>query len=275
MSRNEHDDDGVLTVRRVLRVFRRSGLRWDLKLPGGIIIGTTAEHPFFAKGKGWTAAHELKPGDQIRLMEPGWVTVEEVEDTGRIETVYNLEVEDDHTYFVGQGWGWSVWAHNADYSPDQKAIDKSIQRHNKRMQSVALRAKALDDDGGHSYGDHGAHVTPAQHLHRLRTGETPTRPANPNADLPETSSGFATNKKHVEAHTQALTELAASPQLFTPTGNIQAVVRVRFRLEGAGYSYEIGHQGQLVRYEANNVRAVFRYNAATDTHRLITMFPEV
>jgi hypothetical protein len=61
----------------------------------------------------WVPAGQLKPGDQIRTMD-GWVTVEAVEDTGRIETVYNLEVEDDHTYFVGTDeWGFSVWAHNA------------------------------------------------------------------------------------------------------------------------------------------------------------------
>jgi YD repeat-containing protein len=116
VSRNEHEPDGVLTLRRVLRTFVRTGLVLNLKLPGGIIIGTTAEHPFFVNGQGWTPAQELKVGDQIRLMEPGWTTVEGVADTGRIETVYNLEIEDDHTYFVGTDEGrFSVWAHNAQY----------------------------------------------------------------------------------------------------------------------------------------------------------------
>jgi hypothetical protein len=33
-----------------------------------------------------------------------------------VETVYNVEVEEDHTYFVGElGWGFAVWAHNAPY----------------------------------------------------------------------------------------------------------------------------------------------------------------
>ena len=31
-------------------------------------------------------------------------------------TVYNLRIEEYHTYFVGSAeWGFSVWAHNADY----------------------------------------------------------------------------------------------------------------------------------------------------------------
>jgi hypothetical protein len=40
-----------------------------------------------------------------------------VEDTGAWATVYNLRVADYHTYFVGgEDWGFSVWAHNADYA---------------------------------------------------------------------------------------------------------------------------------------------------------------
>src|SRR5262249_40864684 len=43
--------------------------------------------------------------------------VEGVEDTGEFATVYNLRVADFHTYFVGcDAWGFSVWAHNADYA---------------------------------------------------------------------------------------------------------------------------------------------------------------
>jgi len=34
-----------------------------------------------------------------------------------VETVYNLRVAEHHTYFVGsEAWGFSVWAHNADYA---------------------------------------------------------------------------------------------------------------------------------------------------------------
>ncbi|MBY0456346.1 MAG: hypothetical protein K2V38_03305, partial [Gemmataceae bacterium] len=38
-----------------------------------------------------------------------------IADSGRVETVYNVEVDEHHTYFVGrEEWGFSVWAHNAD-----------------------------------------------------------------------------------------------------------------------------------------------------------------
>ena len=112
VSQDEFNDDGPLVFRRVLKRFERMSTVLDVTI-GGRVIGTTAEHPFYRKGDGWVPAHELRPGDAVRVMAPGWVTVERVEDTGRVETVYNIEVEDDHTYFVGaDGWGFSVWAHN-------------------------------------------------------------------------------------------------------------------------------------------------------------------
>ena len=40
-------------------------------------------------------------------MDAGWAKVEGIADAGQLVAVYNLEVEDDHTYFVGgAGWGW-------------------------------------------------------------------------------------------------------------------------------------------------------------------------
>jgi hypothetical protein len=39
--------------------------------------------------------------------------IKEIYDTGIYETVYNLRVSNEHTYFVGDdSWGWSVWVHN-------------------------------------------------------------------------------------------------------------------------------------------------------------------
>ena len=42
--------------------------------------------------------------------------VESVTRTDRSATVYNLRVEPDHTFFVGEeSWGFSLWVHNAMY----------------------------------------------------------------------------------------------------------------------------------------------------------------
>jgi len=148
VSRDEFNDDGVLTVRRVLRRFERVGPVLDLTVSGRV-IGTTHEHPFFARGRGWTKAQELRVGDDVRRMGPGWATVEAVSDTGRLETVYNLEIEDDHTCFVGcDEWGFSVWAHNAGCGPELAgeilAKDAQYQLMKRQYRLQELRAKHGD-----------------------------------------------------------------------------------------------------------------------------------
>jgi hypothetical protein len=80
---------------------------------GGKEIRTTAEHPFFVKGKCWLPAAELVVGNELASEDGEWLLVEGVEDTGSSETVYNFRVADFATYFVGcVEWGFSVWAHN-------------------------------------------------------------------------------------------------------------------------------------------------------------------
>jgi hypothetical protein len=114
-SRDQFDPDGPIVARRVLRKFVRVSPVLNLDV-GGRRIGTTREHPFFAEGRGWTPAGELRVGEQVLLKSGRWLRIDGVADSGRVETVYNLEVEDEHTYFVGSDeWGFAVWAHNAGY----------------------------------------------------------------------------------------------------------------------------------------------------------------
>ena len=74
-------------------------------------IIATPEHPFYVTSKGWVGAGELRPGDILSLRN-GDVAV-----VGAIwlellvvpTKVYNFEVEDFHTYYVGDN---SVLVHN-------------------------------------------------------------------------------------------------------------------------------------------------------------------
>jgi hypothetical protein len=80
------------------------------------VIRTTAEHPFYAYNKGWVSAGELHAGDRLASHDGQWIVLEDLLDTGKWERVYNLRIQDYHTYFVGSSdWGFSVWAHNACY----------------------------------------------------------------------------------------------------------------------------------------------------------------
>jgi len=130
LARTEYDADGPVEPKRVLRVFLRTAAILRLRL-GGRLIRTTRGHPFWVRGKGWRSACELSVGEELVGKDGEWTAVEDVEDRGEVATVYNLEVEDHHTYFVGgDGWGFAVWAHNAKYpAPGQKSffdIDPSL-----------------------------------------------------------------------------------------------------------------------------------------------------
>jgi len=113
LSRDEWDPAGAVEPKVVEEVFKRFSAVWELRA-GGRVIGTTSEHPFYARERGWVACRELAVGDALLCEDGTWVGVEGVRDTGRWEPVYNLRVADHHTYFVGtEEWGFSVWAHNA------------------------------------------------------------------------------------------------------------------------------------------------------------------
>jgi hypothetical protein len=76
----------------------------------------TEEHPFYLQQVGWTPARQLEPG-VIILGAEGTLTVvsNEAEQHPEGVAVYNLEVEQAHTYFVlaeGAHDGAAVWVHN-------------------------------------------------------------------------------------------------------------------------------------------------------------------
>jgi hypothetical protein len=120
----------------------------------------------------------LIAGDRVLLKSGGWLRVDAVADGGRVETVYNLEVEDDHTYFVGADeWGFAVWAHNADYSitwdkatgewvlKDEKGTERGrgTEKEPLQAQGKARAWETADEtfiDGEFQVGKHGDMPTP-------------------------------------------------------------------------------------------------------------------
>jgi hypothetical protein len=119
LSRSEFDPEGPLAVQQVEEVFVRQAATLRLRVAGQE-IRTTAQHPFWLQGRGWQPASEVKAGDGLLSHDGTWVSVDAVEETGEIETVYNLQISEYHTYFVGSDeWRFSVWAHNVTCSAAQ------------------------------------------------------------------------------------------------------------------------------------------------------------
>ena len=121
LSRDQHNSEGPTEPKVVEEVFVRLAPIMELVV-GARLIRTTPEHPFFVRGRGWVCAKELTAGDRLCSEDGTTVAVERIADSGELATVYNVRVADFHTYFVGsRAWGFSVWAHNAEYIIVQEA----------------------------------------------------------------------------------------------------------------------------------------------------------
>ena len=84
-------------------------------------IVTTVDHPFYVKNQGFIKAGELIVGDELLDVNGNVLLVEnfDVELTDKPVKVYNFQVEDFHTYYVGCFY---VLVHNADYNQSPKEI---------------------------------------------------------------------------------------------------------------------------------------------------------
>ena len=79
---------------------RESTLLVDLVI-GGEKITATPDHPFWVVGKGWTEAGELGCGDAVVTRSGARVQVEGLTRRQGSFQVYNFEVANSHSYFVG------------------------------------------------------------------------------------------------------------------------------------------------------------------------------
>ena len=112
---NEHPEIEEGPGRLVTGIFRHStGQVYDLKLKSEQApLRVTGSHPVWSVDrKEWIPAAELNPGETLRTLQ-GTTMVEGVEERSEPEPVYNLEVDVDHVYRVGDS---GVLVHNASLS---------------------------------------------------------------------------------------------------------------------------------------------------------------
>ena len=109
--RSRDEATGQTALKPIAQTFERYATMLALTWSNGETIETTREHPFYVVDRGFVKAGELGIGTSIVTRAGPSVQLVSVK-SGAAQTVYNFEVEDYHTYFVGQG---EVWVHNADY----------------------------------------------------------------------------------------------------------------------------------------------------------------
>uniref|UniRef100_A0A4Y8PXR6 Hint domain-containing protein n=1 Tax=Paenibacillus athensensis TaxID=1967502 RepID=A0A4Y8PXR6_9BACL len=76
---------------------------------GGLTIESTFNHPFYVEGKGWTFVKDLKVGDLLVQSDGNTLKIESIELLHKHVTVYNMTVDEFHTYFVSD---LGIWVHN-------------------------------------------------------------------------------------------------------------------------------------------------------------------
>jgi RHS repeat-associated protein len=70
---------------------------------GDETLTTTPEHPFYVESKGWVNAKDLKIGDAIRKANGSADKVKSIKIELSTQEMYNLTVDQAHTFFVGDG----------------------------------------------------------------------------------------------------------------------------------------------------------------------------
>ncbi len=121
--------------RLVTGTFRHtSGEVYDLKLESeSKPVGVTGTHPFWSVDrKDWVSAADLEIGETLKTMA-GTTVVESRTKREELEAVYNIEVEGEHCYRVGES---GVLVHNASINPSYGS-QRTITFTNQRGQSVS------------------------------------------------------------------------------------------------------------------------------------------
>ncbi|AIQ14933.1 polymorphic toxin-type HINT domain-containing protein [Paenibacillus durus] len=76
---------------------------------GDQVIESTYNHPFWVEGKGWTFVKDLKPRDLLVQSDGHTLKIDSIEVERKHVTVYNMTVDEFHTYFVSD---LGIWVHN-------------------------------------------------------------------------------------------------------------------------------------------------------------------
>jgi len=106
---SQREDGGALGTQRVSHIWEHTVQRTLLlNFSNGEQLETTKEHRFHVDGGGFVSAGRLRPGAALNTSVNN-VILRGAKERNATKQVYNLEVENFHTYFVGDNL---VWVHN-------------------------------------------------------------------------------------------------------------------------------------------------------------------
>ena len=137
----ENPETGEKGLKRVLQTFINESDKLIHIHVNKEEIVATPQHPFYVSNKGWVGAVDLRAGDILVLQNGEYVIVEMVqhEILEAPIAVYNFEVEDFHTYYVGES---SVLVHNM---CAKKADIKQVEDAAKKLKMNSKQRREFGD----------------------------------------------------------------------------------------------------------------------------------
>jgi len=111
MADDPYDDEGPYPKKVLGRPEFHVEALLEVCLENGEIVPTTGNHPFWVKDKGWVEAMMLDPGDQLLSADGRVATVANIVQKNTPSSVWNLTVEDSHSFFVLAG-NQTILVHN-------------------------------------------------------------------------------------------------------------------------------------------------------------------
>jgi hypothetical protein len=247
----------LLLRKQVLEVFERYAQVMNIHVRDRI-IQTTREHPFFVvRVWDFIAASELQIGDTFLSHDGQWVMVEDLCDTDVFQKVYNLRVQDFHTYFVGgSDWGFSVWAHNSYTALREEGLTKSQAKRANMLNKTQGEAAARTYLEGQGFS--GPRLdTLANAAARQRTGAQrgPNETSGQNATIRRVASEVTAKGDTVLKGGKAFDDVTRREAVYDTTGGFRDSRRPDIlvkRPDGSRYGINVGETdafGRPVRYE--------------------------
>jgi len=117
-------ETGEQAYKPVTRLYERKRVIYELRVAHTNgreeLIETTDDHPFYVVGSGFVDVIDLMPGNTLTTATGESIAVLSVVNSGRVDTVYNIEVADFHTYYATE---YEILVHNCHYFPAPKKIE--------------------------------------------------------------------------------------------------------------------------------------------------------
>ncbi len=125
------ENTGTTVINKVSRIYATPNqqileLKFESEEGKSEIFRVTAEHPFMVVDRGWIPVSELNPEDIISSINDKVMIFKSLNNLIETQTVYNIEVEKQHSYFVGEN---GLLVHNActgNVDPKKRVLHQDI-----------------------------------------------------------------------------------------------------------------------------------------------------